>query len=886
MDENSLLNQKKEEERPGLFHFKPVASAAETVDQATLLERQRQAAQEKEKEEALLQQDIERIRNLKPGELFTDRTGRTIPRETYKKLGITVTEKDQEYRARLIRLIEGTRKIPAVIAKTYYSNDKSVNTVDIEQVTNNLSAQRRMMMKKALGAMADADGGRHFDDPAVEALYTDFLKKVKDYSLADGSFGDYYEPQKDGTHKQYVYTGNTKYELDTYQAMQSALEKIMTVCHEQYPDGELLHSLKGYQSLLSALSDGGLRIEEGVKTIHVRGETKIKEEKGDKLVKLKVEEDATNQPLFAHEPSIEDVVQGDLGDCYLLNALTSIVANEPKIIKDCMKDNKDGTVTVRFYRTGINVDAPGLVYTSEPMYFKVPKKKLGKKGARNALWVNVYERAFAAYRQYFEALRQALNRFSKSLPKDERDRALADIRRDRKKRDAKYKAELGKIDISNRFMIERNDYVIQAEYVRKNPKWAAEFDAMLAETMEKAETSEINIGNVTRGFSTDFFSVLTGKLHPIRDISYKSAKELNTLTGIYDYMKAHSKDNQTRRMQDRHLLRQEQLEEAKTLKKEYGRIRAEYLTLRHVNGLPKDDPQVRKLAERGELINYRLIELNPYETRSKEELEIDLEKETENTIPNLETEIAINEMAERVVRNILEDYSSKDENYVDAFGAYKSTMTREQLAQIIDRVKDTYLKDDHHLTERIQKVSENKMAAFLLGKLDGVDRAEERILEAAKSLLTSFCEDAEKNTALEYEPFSGKYSDSTEELFDEISNAIRARKAVAASSRSAGLLKGTDLKEEEVTINGVVTGHAFSVIGVKTVKTDDQTTLKFIRIRNPWGSTHVIYEKDEDGKLVAKQSEDDTLDGIDEIELNEFVRRFGWMTTVGLEDFK
>lgn len=60
--------------------------------------------------------------------------------------------------------------------------------------------------------------------------------------------------------------------------------------------------------------------------------------------------DMRDQPLFSHEPSFGDVKQRMIGDCYLEAALVSQLHADPEKIKECMKDNGDGTVTVRFYK--------------------------------------------------------------------------------------------------------------------------------------------------------------------------------------------------------------------------------------------------------------------------------------------------------------------------------------------------------------------------------------------------------------------------------------------------------------------------------------------------------------------------------------------------------
>ncbi len=104
-----------------------------------------------------------------------------------------------------------------------------------------------------------------------------------------------------------------------------------------------------------------------------------------------------NEPLFPHEPSISDIAQGNLGDCYLLSALTSIIHNHPEKIKECMRDNGDGTVIVRFYnfdRAGNRSENYIKVKKEVPVYDTVDGRTVDAY-AQGSLWVQMIERAYA-----------------------------------------------------------------------------------------------------------------------------------------------------------------------------------------------------------------------------------------------------------------------------------------------------------------------------------------------------------------------------------------------------------------------------------------------------------------------------------------------------------
>lgn len=99
-----------------------------------------------------------------------------------------------------------------------------------------------------------------------------------------------------------------------------------------------------------------------------------------------LEEIRRNMPLFPHTPSSFDVVQGRTGDCYYVSVLAAIADKNPERIREMMKDNGNGTVTVRFFQ---KVDDH-----MEPFYVTVDKV-VSRTQARGSIWVSTMERALA-----------------------------------------------------------------------------------------------------------------------------------------------------------------------------------------------------------------------------------------------------------------------------------------------------------------------------------------------------------------------------------------------------------------------------------------------------------------------------------------------------------
>ncbi|MBR5420200.1 MAG: hypothetical protein IK115_03520 [Lachnospiraceae bacterium] len=99
-------------------------------------------------------------------------------------------------------------------------------------------------------------------------------------------------------------------------------------------------------------------------------------------------EDKSDEPLFAHEPTINDLRQGKISNCYMLATVTKLIQYDPQAIKQVIRDNGDGSATVRLY----NGD--------KPMFIRVDKKVAhlrsgGAIASEGPLWMQLIELAAA-----------------------------------------------------------------------------------------------------------------------------------------------------------------------------------------------------------------------------------------------------------------------------------------------------------------------------------------------------------------------------------------------------------------------------------------------------------------------------------------------------------
>jgi len=106
-----------------------------------------------------------------------------------------------------------------------------------------------------------------------------------------------------------------------------------------------------------------------------------------------------------------DVRQGYIGDCYLAAALASVAGTRPDAVKSAIKDNGDGTYTVRFYELGWDgkksahmetVDADLPSYSGHAAYANSTEQVDGKDYME--LWPSVVEKAYAAWKGSYDKI--------------------------------------------------------------------------------------------------------------------------------------------------------------------------------------------------------------------------------------------------------------------------------------------------------------------------------------------------------------------------------------------------------------------------------------------------------------------------------------------------
>lgn len=218
---------------------------------------------------------------------------------------------------------------------------------------------RRQLSKKMLHDLTKSLAAYAHEDPAFKEI----LKNLKTYATIDSSI---------------VEKSLITAEINAYLTLIKNLKNYIA-CNQKNKD-----TARALYMQITAHVNGSLKVPpRDTLPAPVIGEN-IKLGSGQKYC------DMSEFPLFPHEPTVNDIRQGNIGDCYLLASLSSIAAQTPEVIKQCMRDNGDGTVTVRFFKDRM------------PLYVTVDKvipqyRFTGKDvGAKDCLWVQMIERAYVA----------------------------------------------------------------------------------------------------------------------------------------------------------------------------------------------------------------------------------------------------------------------------------------------------------------------------------------------------------------------------------------------------------------------------------------------------------------------------------------------------------
>ncbi len=115
-------------------------------------------------------------------------------------------------------------------------------------------------------------------------------------------------------------------------------------------------------------------------------------------------------PLFIDGVKPDDVRQGAIGDCYFPAAMAAVASMQPEAIQNAIKDNGDGTYTVKFYQDG-NKNRPVEIKVDGDLYARsyggpVYGSSLGgsTEPTKMEMWFPLMEKAYAQWKGSYETI--------------------------------------------------------------------------------------------------------------------------------------------------------------------------------------------------------------------------------------------------------------------------------------------------------------------------------------------------------------------------------------------------------------------------------------------------------------------------------------------------
>lgn len=108
--------------------------------------------------------------------------------------------------------------------------------------------------------------------------------------------------------------------------------------------------------------------------------------------------DRRDSILFPHIPQLSDVNQGAMGNCYLVACIAGIVEKAPEYIQKMMRDNGDGTVTVKLYGKFGKTNNDKAIDDREYETYIRMSKVTTTRNAKGPLWLSMLEKAFTHFK--------------------------------------------------------------------------------------------------------------------------------------------------------------------------------------------------------------------------------------------------------------------------------------------------------------------------------------------------------------------------------------------------------------------------------------------------------------------------------------------------------
>lgn len=644
-------------------------------------------------------------------------------------------------------------------------------------------------------------------------------------------------------------------------------------------------------------------------------------------------ENRSKEPLFAHEPCAQDVSQVNFGDCYFVAALAKMAGTDSNLIRDMMKDEGD-TVTVRFHRRIAKENKWGAPSTDLiPAYVRISKTVPSEKGCRDTLWVKLMEKAFAAFKQKFP-LEAGFENDEEKMFRDMEKKGypnsldfalmsngghsddMLEIMTGQKSADRTLLSS-DNINGMNMDMKNVNYKTITAQKgyddIEKQEKQLEEVEKK--ETAEKDPAIKAEITKEKNKLSNDIFQKKLGM-----DIAYFGNdiyfKELNEKVRVNEnkFEKQLAGFNEMEK-QDKEYVDKEKLltKQIDDYIKEKRDTDPEYKRLKALDDQARKDfndavaasggnlelimPAQQKMMDAGNKVSdveNKWKESEKYKNWVKEKNETEAKRKD---LGAAKVRIAKDQYTRRHNTNDPEVQKSAIKEQIRNINVASDIIMHTVMGMLkIEKIgegvkaKEDYtniqkLLESVTLKEIIKNGGNLRYNDHQMVKLKGAvsslddDEAFEIAKDHARLLIKNILSNFDKlYNPNHYIPFTGEYSDEAKSVYERIEKGVTNKKLMGAATRD---LKGekSDGHAGETKLDGVVGGHAFSLLGTQEVEIKGKK-VKMIKLRNPWGIGIPIYRINEETNKIESYESDEKSNGVFLIELTHFMKTFDTLYNV------
>lgn len=583
---------------------------------------------------------------------------------------------------------------------------------------------------------------------------------------------------------------------------------------------ELLERVKLYSYFFKTKSEGTLSGYE-----HKKENTVANPDAGS----MNVWKDVSNHKLFLHEPSVMDVKQRRTEDCYMLSTLSGIAFTSPELIRQSMKDNGDGTVTVRFY-DGLDKVVQYKDLTIEQIYQQQHQ--------------NEVEADVMALTKLFSDMMQN-QRFIDEYIKDRAENGVEDNEEEPQVvEEVKQDIEFSK-DLIDGFE-EDDDFATPAQPVETQQRKQDEVNKRKLDFTRVAErVSGYMYSNNANWYTEVFNRCLT-----------EEGKQKQVLTKILNKIKSNEFSEEAQKDALREFL--DEMYKDSSLSSSFGEMKTESQRIENKEvfvTVTKEISTVAGLIEKNaaDSLWVQMIE-KAYAARYGKIDGADRGLTGYKGISLKNSFLFVNRFLNRNYENRQIIYNSKS----DIVLSDEIKLEQKDIEKLIGLARDIH--DEKSVT--IENVMKTIMAQSEYAGLTP---------QQQQQIIKKLGED----WGIMHEEFTGKYTEKAEAEFEKISNMLQNKEFV-----TVGVNKEKQSKERIDALNssGIRVGHAYAVIACSV-----QDNAKFVTLRDPYGIFRREYNKQEhaDGttsykKVNASQiylSGSDTM-GIFNMELNDFLSTF------------